>query len=925
MKPATKKPSRALNPLLQWSGLMVLTVLVMMLSGCEPSGSGEGVDPGIVQIPLAYINRPIPTNNQGNPIQTDLREPLLFSEGGDVFLRSNSTVSGSTINITGSVTGGTGDVKGLNTSFDGSKLIFSLRLLESDNGEPTWNIYEYDIEQATLKPIISNFIIADEGDDLFPAYLADGRIVFSSSRQRQSREMLVNELKPGFSALDEDRDTVALVLHVMNSDGTDIHQISFNQSHDLHPQMLSNSFDGQIVFSRWDNAGRNSEVNLYKMNPDGSKLELLYGARSHATGTGGARVQFTGVREMLNGNLMIVAKPFRGTFDGGNILIIDAERFVDIDKPIWPQVGLSGPAQTAATVTNATTDGSISLDGRYNSAFPLWDGSERILVSKSSCQLRIEEEFHPCIEPFISDPEAEEASPPYTIWIYDMNLDTEKVVVLAETGRMITEAISLPDRPLPNIIFDKGSAELDSGWQSESVGVVNIKSVYDMADNTFSGCFFNLCTSANNINSVQDFADPLNATAAQRPARFVRFVKAVGIPDPDDPNLVNPPDLANAAYGPTRDYGMREIVGYAPVEPDGSVMVKVPADVPLAVEVLDSEGRRIGPRHANWFQVQPGDTLNCTGCHDLSNGAASAEVHSRADGHAPSINSGLPLTLLYANTLIPGTTTPNPYYGNQGETMAEIRFDRVSLTIPPAVQPQLSTDLIYADYWTDPAVRAPDASYSFLYANLDLLIPSPLNSGSFCVPWSFNCRAVINYPQQIHPLWQLDRGVDVSANGIGDDTCIECHTTSDAMGNDRLAAAQLDLTDGASDQEADQFKSYRELLFNDQGETLNAGGQLIDIEIMVPDGNGGFDLVPDPAFAVNPSMDENGARSSYFIEKMTETELDASASLSSAASDPTYVDHSSMLSGDELRLIGEWLDLGAQNFNNPFDPAAPQD
>jgi len=36
------------------------------------------------------------------------------------------------------------------------------------------------------------------------------------------------------------------------------------------------------------------------------------------------------------------------------------------------------------------------------------------------------------------------------------------------------------------------------------------------------------------------------------------------------------------------------------------------------------------------------------------------------------------------------------------------------------------------------------------------------------------------------------------------------------------------------------------------------------------------------------------------------------------------VDHTNMLTGAELKLISEWLDLGAQNFNDPFDPAAPQ-
>ena len=33
--------------------------------------------------------------------------------------------------------------------------------------------------------------------------------------------------------------------------------------------------------------------------------------------------------------------------------------------------------------------------------------------------------------------------------------------------------------------------------------------------------------------------------------------------------------------------------------------------------------------------------------------------------------------------------------------------------------------------------------------------------------------------------------------------------------------------------------------------------------------------------------------------------------------------HAGILSGAELRLVSEWLDIGAQYFNNPFDPTAP--
>jgi hypothetical protein len=133
----------------------------------------------------------------------------------------------------------------------------------------------------------------------------------------------------------------------------------------------------------------------------------------------------------------------------------------------------------------------------------------------------------------------------------------------------------------------------------------------------------------------------------------------------------------------------------------------------------------------------------------------------------------------------------------------------------------------------------------------------------------------------------------------------------------------------------DQFKSYRELLFTDAGEMFD-GMNVVNIQITVPvldgDGNPVLDingnpvtqLIDDPAAVVTPSMSANGARRSYFIEKMTETELEAFRPLSTVMSDPSYIDHTGFLSDDELRLISEWLDIGAQNFNDPFDPDVPQ-
>ncbi len=341
--------------------LIILSCCITLIVSCGGAGSeADGVDPGVFEVAVAYLKRPIPVDDQGQTVQADLRRPRLFSSGGDVYIRTNSTSGATTQNVTSSVTQGTGDVKGLNQSFDGSRIIFSLRLFDpnpNDDVIPSWNIYEYDLGLNVLRRIIISDLIAEQGDDLDPAYLPDGRIVFTSSRQRQSAEMLSNEGKARFSALDEDENSIALVLHVMNADGSAIHQISFNQSHDLSPAVLTNRYSGQVMFSRWDNTGANTAFNLYKMNPDGSDLELLYGVHSHATGTNGSLVQFSRLREMSNGEIMTITQPFSGTFDGGDIVIINTDNFVDNDQPVWSLNGLSGQAQQPATINNVTNDG----------------------------------------------------------------------------------------------------------------------------------------------------------------------------------------------------------------------------------------------------------------------------------------------------------------------------------------------------------------------------------------------------------------------------------------------------------------------------------------------------------------------------------------------------------------------------------------
>ena len=130
------------------------------------------------------------------------------------------------------------DIKDLAVSPDGLKVAFAMRGplddVDDEDEPPTWNIWEYDIATDTLHRVITSNIIAEEGQDVAPAYLPDGRILFSSTRQRQAKAILLDEGKAQFEAATEARNESAFVLHVMNADGTDVHQITFNPSSDLY-------------------------------------------------------------------------------------------------------------------------------------------------------------------------------------------------------------------------------------------------------------------------------------------------------------------------------------------------------------------------------------------------------------------------------------------------------------------------------------------------------------------------------------------------------------------------------------------------------------------------------------------------------------------------------------------------------------------
>lgn len=875
---------------------LLAIALVVIVSGCEGADSditasaaaneNQAADPVVEDVPILFVRRALvlPGDNP-DPLSITPRQLNVFEPGATLILKDRAISSAAERNISDqafadatSATMPLYDVRDLEPDYDGERIVFSMRgPFDPDaqlEDQPSWNIWIYNLGTDVLRRVIESDITAEAGQDRDPHFLPDGRIVFTSSRQRQSKAILLDEGRPQFSALDEDRREEAFVLHVMSDTGTDLEQITFNQSHDQDPGLLRS---GRIIFNRWDNVPGRNVISLYRANPDGSQMERLYGYHSQDSGRDGSNILFLEPREMDDGRLLVLAKGEDETQIGGDLLLLDVENYVEIGEPTFDNQGLLPDGQESPLSDLVQLD-IPSLRGRFASAFPLYDGTDRLLITWSQCRLLELTNIVPCTEERLADTTMPlvEADPLYGLWILDLANDTQQPVVPPQEGIALTEAVVMSPRVTPFFLQPGPVSDDTLALINESAGVLHIRSIHD---------FDGLDTAAPDLTTL---ANPSQTSAAQRMSLFLRLVKPVSIPDDD---LV---DLPGSAFGRSRNELMREILGYASIHPDGSVYVKVPADVPFSLSILDASGRRTSQRHRNWLQVRPGEVLECHGCHTRT----SESPHGRSDAQAPSINGGGPYPGLDPNFLV-----------NPGETMAQAFAMRTALPNP-------NFNLVFDDIWTDSANRNKDPGFSFLYQ--DLSTPAPVSTACATL-WQSSCRVTIHFEEYIHPLWSVNRSV-FDTDGITlleDQTCTSCHAPVDDMAMAQVPAAQLDLTDGPSVDEPDHFKSYRELLFNDSEQEV-VNNLLVDRLVPVLDGNGDpvfetdidgnliLDAGGDPipvltTVNVQPVMRTSGANTSSFF-----VQFDAAGT------------HEGYLRPAELRLISEWLDLGAQYYNDPF-------
>jgi hypothetical protein len=879
-----------------------------LLHGCGGGGGGglsggeQNVDPGTVEYPIAYVRRPVPAQPVPQNQQSDLQDPFAFHPGGRLLVRSRADGDAPEQNITDQLFPDETelyDVKDLTVSPDGKLLAFALHapMLEDADpiDQPSWDIYVYNFATQQIKAVITSKNRA-EGNDVAPQFLDDNRIVFVSDRQARSRELLASTGSPAYSGVEESRARKAGVLHIMDADGTDIKQISFNQSHDLAPSLLRS---GKLVFTRWDRMGGEHGMNLYTVNPSGMGLSILYGYNSHNTGSDANDIQFSQPREMEDGRLAAIVRPNRALSMGGDLVAIDVNRFSDNDQPTWENLGTAGTAQqslAANPVYTGTTATRLSLGGQFGAVWPLFDGTNRMLISWSQCRALDGQRIVPCSTAPV---DALPAPLLYGVWIFDPKAGTQKPIVVPQEGVIFTDIVAAsPAKAITplvepmagnasNDLLDFGNNILANLEQTgNELAVLDIRSVYNL-DGQASA-------------AILDQSDPSKPAYQQYRARFLQIVQAVPIPANNEE--INDADfnVPGFAFGASGAQLMRQIIGYVPIEPDGSVVVQVPADVPLTFNILDANAQRIGNgnnSHRVWWQLRGGEVLRCTGCHDTSTPAKAKLPHGRLDSLVADINPGT-----NGSNLFPiGNPALLTMQGTRaGQSLAEIYAANKQQPRKP------SLNVYFSDEWAvDPAQQK--TLIDARYVNDDPARPrqvpfNPVTSDACLLNWNTRCRIVINYDEHVQPIWDKSRPVvDNSNTVIGDNRCTSCHAPTDTLGAAQVPKGQLDLTGTPSSQNAKVKTSYQEL-FNRDTQRDIAGVPIPDTPPLDADGNPQF-------LTINHVMNANSARNSARF-------FDCFNGGMCGYFGTATVAHSGLLTPAELRLLSEWLDNGAQYYND---------
>lgn len=316
----------------------------------------------------------------------------------------------------------TGSVLEPRLSYDGKRILFSFvegagkdydpLQLNNEVDDGFYHVYEVGVDGSGLRQVTQG-----PYDDLMPAYLPDGGIVFSSTRREGYARCFGAQFSPRWHVY---------ALHRMDADGGNLRRLSFHDTNEWFPA-VSNT--GLVLYSRWDYIDRDAVThqNLWATRPDGANPVALWGnaaQKPHCTFQ---------IQPIPNSSKIVFTASAHHSITGGPIVVVNPDldnNSQDALTRITPEV----PFPEAET---------LDIKEYYDAPWPL---SEKYFLTSYSPW------------PLVWEPGA---NLPHALGIYLVDSFGSRELLYRDPAIGSTNACPLISRPVPPVLSSQLPAEAD--------------------------------------------------------------------------------------------------------------------------------------------------------------------------------------------------------------------------------------------------------------------------------------------------------------------------------------------------------------------------------------------------------------------------------------------------------------------------------
>lgn len=415
----------------------------------------------------------------------------------------------------------------INLHYSGQKFLYS----GVDTETNTFEVYEMNIDGSGKRQISPSLPDIDNYNGI---YLPNGKILFCSTASLNSVPCVGGSDYVG-------------TLFEINSDGTGMRQVAFDQENDWYPWVKEN---GRVMYARWeytDNSHYFTRI-LMEMNPDGTANRSIYGSNSYWPNTLFYAKQIPGNTARFSA----IVSGHHGSSRGGELYIFD-QSMGDFEADGAVQQIPGRGMEIKPVIIDDYTAGKWP---RFLHPYPV---SEKFFLV--SCQMT-----------------------PSSKWqLYLVDTFDNMVPLIAEKDKQHQfEPVPLQSRPVPPVIPDRRIEDADGG-------IFFVQDIYE----------------GPGLEGI-----PRGTVAALRLFTYGYAYRLSGAHD------------ALAIEG---GWDTKRVLGTVPVEEDGSVMVRVPHNMPISIQPLDKDGKALQVMRS-WTVAQKGEVVSCIGCHEPSRAAPPSRI-----------------------------------------------------------------------------------------------------------------------------------------------------------------------------------------------------------------------------------------------------------------------------------------------------------